>query len=63
MPESSEDLPVTPRSFPQSFNLVFFGGSGDLVTRKLLPALYQCHKHGQLVDHGRIICLGLEPYT
>ncbi|HWO99858.1 MAG TPA: glucose-6-phosphate dehydrogenase [Methylococcus sp.] len=49
--------------FPPSFNLVFFGGTGDLVTRKLLPAMYQCHKDGQLVDAGRLICLGLEDYS
>lgn len=49
--------------FPKSFNLVFFGGTGDLVTRKLLPAMYQCHQHNQLVDAGRIYCLGLENFT
>lgn len=50
-------------SFPLSFNLVFFGGSGDLVTRKLLPALYQCHKNDLLTGQGSIYCLGLESYS
>ncbi|HYE35105.1 glucose-6-phosphate dehydrogenase [Methylocaldum sp.] len=49
--------------FPESFNLVFFGGTGDLVTRKLLPAMYQCHKNGQLVESGRLYCLGRQNYT
>ena len=49
--------------FPKSFNLVFFGGTGDLVTRKLLPGMYQCHKNGQLVKDGRIYCLGRQPHT
>lgn len=50
-------------SFPHSFNIVFFGGSGDLVTRKLLPSLYQCHKNNLLVGQGSIHCLGLEDYS
>jgi glucose-6-phosphate 1-dehydrogenase len=53
---------VSQLPFPQSFNLVFFGGTGDLVTRKLLPAMYQCHKNGQLVGSGRIFCLGRHNY-
>ncbi|MEY2700446.1 MAG: glucose-6-phosphate dehydrogenase [Pseudomonadota bacterium] len=42
--------------------MVFFGGTGDLVTRKLLPAMYQAHKHGLLVEKGHILCLGLEDW-
>lgn len=36
------------------FDMVVFGGSGDLAMRKLLPALYYCQKKGQLPE-GRII--------
>ncbi|HUL12461.1 MAG TPA: glucose-6-phosphate dehydrogenase [Methylococcaceae bacterium] len=54
---------MTQLPFPQSFNMVFFGGTGDLVTRKLLPAMYQCHKNGQLVDFGRFYCLGRHDYA
>jgi glucose-6-phosphate 1-dehydrogenase len=54
---------VSQLPFPQSFNLVFFGGAGDLVTRKLLPAMYQCHKNGRLVESGRILCLDLQDLT
>jgi len=54
---------VSQLPFPQSFNLVFFGGAGDLVTRKLLPAMYQCHKTGRLVESGRILCLDLLDLT
>ncbi len=54
---------MTAHPFPQSFNLVFFGGSGDLVTRKLLPAMYQCHKNGQLASKSNFICLGRHDYS
>jgi glucose-6-phosphate 1-dehydrogenase len=38
-----------------SFNLVLFGGTGDLSWRKLLPALFQAFRHGTLPAEGRII--------
>ena len=39
-------------------DLVIFGGTGDLSTRKLLPALFQLHRH-QLADRlHRIIGTG-----
>lgn len=37
------------------FDLIIFGGSGDLAMRKLLPALYYRHQDGQLPEQGRII--------
>jgi glucose-6-phosphate 1-dehydrogenase len=48
--------------FPESFNLVFFGGTGDLVTRKLMPAMYQCYKNGQLPGKPNFINLGRHDY-
>ncbi len=41
-----------------AFDIVFFGGTGDLALRKLLPALYQAHKAGALHADGRIFALG-----
>ena len=38
-----------------SFDLVLFGGTGDLVWRKLMPALFQAFRHGTLPAGGRII--------
>jgi glucose-6-phosphate 1-dehydrogenase len=39
-------------------DLVIFGGTGDLSTRKLLPALFLLHRH-QLADRlHRIIATG-----
>lgn len=38
------------------FDLVLFGGTGDLALRKLLPALYLRHHEQQLPEQGRIIC-------
>ncbi len=41
-----------------AFDLVFFGGTGDLVWRKLMPALLQAFRHGTLPEGGRIIGVG-----
>lgn len=40
-----------------SFDLVLFGGTGDLAWRKLMPALFQAFRHGTLPAGGRIIGL------
>ena len=41
-----------------SFDLVLFGGTGDLAWRKLMPALFQAFRHGTLPTDGRIIGVG-----
>ena len=38
-----------------SFDLVLFGGTGDLAWRKLMPALFQAFRHGSLPAGGRIL--------
>lgn len=38
-----------------SFDLILFGGTGDLVWRKLMPALFQAFRHGSLPKDGRIV--------
>jgi glucose-6-phosphate 1-dehydrogenase len=35
-----------------SFDLVLFGGTGDLTWRKLMPALFQAWRHGKLPNQG-----------
>ena len=40
-----------------SFDLVLFGGTGDLTWRKLMPALFQAHRHGKLPAEGRILAV------
>jgi glucose-6-phosphate 1-dehydrogenase len=35
--------------------LVIFGASGDLTSRKLIPALYELHRKGRLPDQTRIV--------
>lgn len=37
-------------------DLVIFGGTGDLVMRKLLPALYHLHRDDRLHPASRIVC-------
>ena len=40
-----------------SFDLVFFGGTGDLTWRKLMPSLFQAWRHGTLPAGGRILAV------
>jgi glucose-6-phosphate 1-dehydrogenase len=40
-----------------SFDLILFGGTGDLTWRKLMPALFQAHRHGKLPEGGRILAV------
>ena len=44
-----------------SFDLVFFGGTGDLTWRKLMPALFQAFRHGKLPEGGRILGVSRQP--
>ena len=46
-----------------SFDLVLFGGTGDLAWRKLMPALFQAFRHGTLPAGGRIIGVGRDNLT
>ncbi len=43
-----------------SFDLVFFGGTGDLTWRKLMPALFQAMRHDKLPPGGRILAVARE---
>ena len=45
-------IPVDP------FDLVIFGGTGDLAMRKLLPALYHRDRDEQLTDDSSIVAVG-----
>ena len=45
------------------FDLVLFGGTGDLTWRKLMPALFQAFRHGSLPEGGRIIGVGRDNLT
>ncbi|GAA6165238.1 glucose-6-phosphate dehydrogenase [Pelagimonas sp. KU-00592-HH] len=47
---------MTPRSVPvDEFDLVVFGGTGDLSRRKILPALYKRFCAGQMPGQSRLI--------
>ena len=46
-----------------SFDLVFFGGTGDLTWRKLMPALFQAFRHGKLPANGRILAVARDEQT
>jgi glucose-6-phosphate 1-dehydrogenase len=46
-----------------SFDLVFFGGTGDLTWRKLMPALFQAFRHGKLPANGRILSVARDDFN
>lgn len=46
-----------------SFDLVLFGGTGDLAWRKLMPALFQAFRHGTLPQDGRIIGVARDDHS
>jgi glucose-6-phosphate 1-dehydrogenase len=50
-------VPVPP------FDLVVFGGTGDLARRKLLPALYQRLRAGQMPAESRVVGIGRSDLT
>ncbi|MEP0518920.1 MAG: glucose-6-phosphate dehydrogenase [Hyphomicrobiales bacterium] len=54
---SSQIIPVA------EFDLVVFGGTGDLAQRKIIPALYHRHRDGQVVGDSRIIAVSRRPLT
>ena len=53
-PSTAPDLPL---------DMIIFGGGGDLSARKLLPALYMAHLHGNLPPETRIIAVGRKDWT
>lgn len=48
---------------PPMFDLLFFGGTGDLAMRKLLPSVFMAHVAGTLHPEGRIWALSREKLT
>ncbi len=45
------------------FDLIIFGGSGDLAMRKLLPALYHRDRDGQVSGSSRIVAVGRSAFN
>ncbi|AXA91304.1 glucose-6-phosphate dehydrogenase [Massilia sp. YMA4] len=43
-------------------DMIIFGGMGDLAVRKLLPALYMAHLHGNLPAGTRIVSTGRQEF-
>ncbi len=43
--------------------IVIFGASGDLTSRKLIPALYTLHRKGRLPEATRIVGFSRTPYS
>ncbi|HUN91364.1 MAG TPA: glucose-6-phosphate dehydrogenase [Burkholderiaceae bacterium] len=47
----------------RSFDLVLFGGTGDLAGRKLLPGMYFRYRDGDIADDSRIIATARQQLT
>ena len=47
----------------EPFDLIIFGGTGDLALRKLLPALYHLDHKGQFDRKSRIIALSRRNFS
>jgi len=59
-------LPVAafhPHLSAMPHTIVIFGASGDLTSRKLVPALYNLMRSGALPDHTRIVGFSRTPMT
>ncbi len=54
---TAQTIPVDP------FELIVFGGTGDLSYRKLLPALFQRDRAGQIVGPSRILAVSRREMT
>lgn len=46
---------ATQAGFSENFDIVLVGATGDLATRKLLPALYRRHRAGNFAAQARVI--------
>ncbi|WP_158903794.1 glucose-6-phosphate dehydrogenase [Burkholderia sp. L27(2015)] len=44
-------------------DMIIFGGGGDLAARKLLPALYMAHLHGNLPPQTKILAVGRQDWS
>ena len=51
---------TAPSPLVEPFDLVIFGGTGDLAVRKLLPAMFHRFLDGQLPPSSRIIGVARE---
>jgi glucose-6-phosphate 1-dehydrogenase len=52
----------TPTGPGLPLDMIIFGGMGDLAVRKLLPALYMAHLHGNLPPGTRIVSTGRQQF-
>jgi glucose-6-phosphate 1-dehydrogenase len=48
---------------PMAHTIVIFGASGDLTSRKLVPALYELHRKGRLPEQTRIVGFSRTKYS
>ncbi len=53
----AEAAAAKPNPATDPFDIVVFGGHGDLARRKLLPALYHLDLEGRLPDDGRVVAV------
>lgn len=56
-------MPTPTATVDPVLDMFIFGGAGDLSLRKLLPALYMAHLHGNLPAQTRIIATGRSDWS
>ena len=56
-------MPTISALIAEPFDIVVFGGRGDLAQRKLLPSLYHLDHEGRLTPDGRIIAVSRGPMS
>ena len=56
-------LPTSSQSAVEPFDLIIFGGTGDLAMRKLFPSLYYHYCDGLLPEQGRIIAVARSEHS
>ncbi len=47
----------------EQFDLILFGGTGDLAMRKLIPAMFNIHAEGQWTEGSRLICVARSQHS
>jgi glucose-6-phosphate 1-dehydrogenase len=57
LPDSNHSGPAR---LQMTHDIVFFGATGDLTWRKLMPALFEAYRHGALPTSGRILGVARE---
>jgi len=60
---ASEKIEIGMKERNMPYTMVIFGASGDLTSRKLIPALYNLFRRKRLPSNTRIVGISRTPYA